>query len=132
LRVIGPEDQRIRLFLARNSTRRLHTRHTSYTWRQTFLAKAAYSEKTRGAIEELEKRLRGYESAGSIVVETEKDLHATLLRLRTPNVRALDTLTNIPPLIDSLGNAGVLKDDETSAIVGIINSVKDFLQSQET
>jgi len=95
-------------------------------------AQSDYRQKASKAMDELNARLKELESAGDIVVATQKDLHGVLQRMKSINVQAGDILTNIHPLIDSLGTAGVIKDEEANAITEILNSFNDVLKDGET
>jgi chromosome segregation ATPase len=95
-------------------------------------AQSDYREKANKAMGELNARLKDLESAGDIVVATQKDLHGTLQRVKSIDVQAVDILTNIHPLIESLGTAGVVKSEEANAINEILNSVNDLLKNRET
>jgi hypothetical protein len=92
---------------------------------------AAYRAKAKEVLDQLNTRLKGLESAGKVVVQTQKDLRDSLRLAKSIDVQAMDILVSISPLIDSLGQTGVISKDEAKAITEIVSSIKDSLKNEE-
>jgi hypothetical protein len=95
-------------------------------------AQVVYHEKAKQSLDAIEAQLTELESAGSIVVDTQRKLHGILHRIKTTDFQAVDILANISPVVDSLGTAGMITNEETNAITEIVNSIKNLLQNEET
>ncbi len=94
-------------------------------------SRTAFHKKAQDVLEQLDKQLKMLESAGNAVLKTQSDLHGTLRRVKTIEVQSSDILVNVSPLIDSLGETGVLKDKESKALNEIVNSVNDLFKDKE-
>lgn len=95
------------------------------------MSRAAYHKKAKDVLDQFDVQLKTLESAGNVVVQTQMDLHGSLRRVKTIDVQARDILANVSPLIDSLGETGVIKDEEAKALNEIVSSVKDLFKDEE-
>jgi len=95
-------------------------------------AQARYRQKAAQAMAELDLRVKDLESAGQTVLATQQSLHGALHRVKTVQISSGDILSGVHPLVESLGTAGVMKEEEMNAVTQIVDSIKDLVKSEET
>jgi len=93
--------------------------------------RADYRRQADAVLGQFDMQLKKLESAGHVVVQTQMDLHGTLRRGEAIHIQAGDVLANISPLIASLGEAGVIKNEEAEALNKIIDNVNDLFKDEE-